>query len=80
MAKKKRYYRILRDGSKLRAPRPMTKREFADWAKSSEGRNQQRKVMESKRIRSLPSFMTLDAVLGQLYDDEDIERRVRLDE
>jgi hypothetical protein len=58
----------------------MTKREFADWAKSSEGRNQQRKVMESKRIRSLPSFMTLDAVLGQLYDDEDIERRVRLDE
>jgi hypothetical protein len=80
MVKRKRYYRTLRDGSKLRAPRPMTKKEFSDWASSSEGRKQQKKAMEEKRIRSLPSFMTLETVFGQMIEEEELIARTRLDE
>lgn len=80
MAKKKRYYRTLRDGSKLRAPRPMTRQEFSLWAGSEDGRKEQKRIMEEKRIRSLPSFMTLDNVFGQMIEEQELVARTRLDE
>lgn len=89
MAPKRRVLK-LRSGAKVRSPEAMTEQEWLDWRMTDafdRAKDKAERKQETARLKTLPSYLMLDSVFGDvagfgynLRDQDLIVERVRADE